>query len=263
MQLHRALYIVRRVATAVVAIAVLLGAVCAADAQNDFVLNDSQFDSWVFQNRNQAHELDADSQISLAVEAVDRTCHLSEAQLDKLRLAGRGDFARFDRQVDELRAELVGRSYDQQKIGEVYQKIQPLATTYQSGLLGPSSLFAKVIHTTLTPGQWVEYDAAEKERLQAGHVAKVRLYVAILERRCPLTDEQRTALVELLVSETGPPLRSSEFDMYVVPAQAAKIAREKFTAILDKAQCHVLDKSLEQARGLEQHLKRQGVLADD
>lgn len=261
MRLSRATASVSFATTSIMAVAAVLGTASAATAQNDFVLDDNQFNGWLFQNR--VHDDSADAQITLAVEAVDRACHLSDAQLDKLRLAGRGDYARFDRQVDELRAELVGKLYDQRKIGEVYQRIQPLATIYQSGLLGRSSLFAKVINTTLTPEQLAEYAAADKERLKARHVANVRLYVAVLQRRCPLSDEQRTALVELLLAETRPPLRSSEYDVVVVPAQAGGIPEEKFTAILDEAQFSVLSKALQQVRGFEQHLKQQGVLADD
>jgi hypothetical protein len=124
-------------------------------------------------------------------------------------------------------------------------------------------LFSKVVRGALSPEQLAGYDAAEMDRLQARHAAQVKLFIAVLERRCPLTDEQRNALVALLLAETRPPLRSSQYDMYVVSVQAAKIARDNFTAILDEAQFRVLDKSLQQARGLERHLKQQGVLADD
>ena len=224
-------------------------------------MEDSQFDSWLFGDMNRSDN--SESKITLTLDAIDRICHLSPTQVQKLRLAARGDFARFDREADKLRSELVGKSYDQNKIGEVYQQIQPLAIKYREGLLGRSSLFLKVVHSVLTPEQLVEFEAAEQERLQARHVAKVKLYVAGLDRRCPMTDAQRQTLVDLLIAETRPPLRSSQFDLYVVPAQAANIPREKFQAILDDAQLQVLDKSLQQGRGLTQHLKNEGVLADE
>ena len=226
-------------------------------AQNkQFVLSDTQFNQWVF--RGDRPQDDADSEIAIALEAITRCCRLTAAQQEKLRLAGRGDFARFDQQLYELRQELVDKSYDQNEVNKVYQKIRPLATIYQAGLLGPSSLFAKVVRETLTPEQTEEYEAEQTARRQARHADKVQLFVALLERSCPLSDKQRTALVELLLAETKPPTRSGVYDWYVVPVQVAVIPQEKLQAILDDAQMRVLNKSLERYRGIEQLLKQRG-----
>jgi hypothetical protein len=246
---------------AIVTVVSWIGGLQAVTAQNHFTLDESQFDAWLYGNSNRVD--DVDSQITLAIEGVDHVCHLTGAQSDKLRLAGQGDYSRFDRQADELRSELVGTTYNQNEIGDVYQKVRPLATTYQAGLLGRSSLFAKVIRSTLTPEQTGEYAAAEKERLKANHAAQVKLFVAMLERGCPLTSAQRTRLVELLRSETKPALRSGQYDQYVIPAQCSAIKEEKFTAILDEAQFRVLNKTLQQGRGLRRQLVQQGILADD
>jgi hypothetical protein len=112
----------------------------------------------------------------------------------------------------------------------------------------------------LTPEQLKKYAAAEAERIRSRHDAKVRLFVAVLERRCPLTDEQRTSLIKLMLTETQPPKRASQFDQYVILVQAGRIPDEKFNAILDAEQCRVLEKMIAQARGLEPHLRQQGVL---
>ena len=73
-------------------------------------------------------------------------------------------------------------------------------------MLGPTSLFAKVVHRVLTPEQQEEYEAAEAERRKTRHAAKVRLFVALLEQSCPLKSSQRDALVDLLLKETRPAL---------------------------------------------------------
>jgi hypothetical protein len=127
-------------------------------------------------------------------------------------------------------------------------------------LLGPTSLFAKVVRGMLTPEQLEEYEAEQSERLRARHAAKVRLFVAVFERRSPLKAEQRTALVDLLVAETRPATHSSQYDWYVVPVQAAHISEDKFKAILDDAQYRVLKKSIDQVRGMERQLVQQGIL---
>ena len=229
-----------------------------AHAQNRFVMDENQFNSWLYQGNGQV--ADEDSEITLMVESVDRCCHLTEAQKDKLRLAGHGDYARFKQQVDDLRNECVGKSFDQNEMGTLYQKFQPLTARYQAGILDSTSLFTKVAHQTLTPEQREEYEAAEAERRKARHTAKVRLFVAILEQSCPLTSAQRNAMVELLLKETRPALRTSEYDWYVVVVQAAKIPDEKLEPILDKAQMTCVKKIGDEARAMEGRLKQMGVL---
>jgi hypothetical protein len=226
--------------------------------ENGFQLSNETFNQWVYGNPRTS--IDADSEIEVAVDAVERTCQLTESQREKLRLAGRGDLARFNQRVDALRAKYAGKMHDQNDIGRIHQEIQPLNATYQAGLLGPSSLFSKVLRGLLTPDQLTRYAAEQVARTRARHEAKVRLYVAALERRCALDDAQRTALVALLIAETQPPKRSSQFDQYVVLVQAARISEEQYRGILDAEQYRVMTKTFEQARGLEQHLKQQGVL---
>ena len=54
----------------------------------------------------------------------------------------------------------------------------------------------------------------------------------------------------------------SQYDWYVVTVQAAHISTDKFKAILDDAQYHLLKQTLDQVRGMEQHLKKEGILPD-
>jgi hypothetical protein len=181
-------------------------------------------------------------------------------QKEKLRLGGQGDYARFEQKVNDLRSECIGKSYDQNEMQELYQKFQPLTIQHQAGMLGPTSLFAKVVHQVLTPEQKEEYEAAEAERRKTRHAAKVRLFVAVLERSCPLKSSQRDAMVELLLNETRPALRSSEYDWYVVIVQGAKIPDSKLNSILDPAQMKYIKKITGQARGMDGMLKQMGVL---
>jgi hypothetical protein len=256
-----AMNIIRRpgmaVSTFLFATCVLFGAAASVYAQQ-LEMTEEQFDQFVYNGNG--NKLSNEDEISVAVDAIDRICHLSAAQQDKLQLAARGDFVRFQQRVDELRTEYVGKSYDQNDLSKIIEKIQPLSTTYRAGLLGPSSLFVKVIRRTLTAEQLEEYDAAEAERLKQRYSDKVRLLVAVFEETCPLKDNQRSALVELLLTETKPPKRPSQYDWYVVLAQASKIPEQKFSAILDPAQMRVLKKSLERGRSIAAFLKQQDIL---
>jgi hypothetical protein len=221
-------------------------------------MDDRQFNGWLFQRTGQAP--DEDSEITLMVEAIDRTCHLSAEQREKLLLAGHGDYARFEQKVNDLRSECVGKTYDQTEMQTLYQKFQPLREQYQAGMLGPTSLFAKVVNRALTPEQQEEYEAAEAERRKTRHEAKVRLFVALLEQSCPLKSSQRDAFVDLLLKETRPALRSSDYDWYVVIVQVAKIPDSKLKPILDPLQLTYVKKIAAQARGMEGRLRQLGVL---
>src|SRR4051794_25138146 len=247
--------------TAVAASALLLIACCfvrQSTAQNRWVLDENQFNSWVFNDNGGG--LDEDSEITLMVESIDRSCHLTPAQKEKIQLGAHGDYARFKEEVDELRAEYVGKTYDQNDMNTIWQKISPVQQKYQAGLLGEKSLFSKVIQTTLTPEQHEEFEAAEAERRKARHIAKVRLFVAMLDQSCPMKAAQRDALVNLLLKETKPALRKSEYDWYVVIVQVGRLPDNKLTAILDNAQLKYVKKVTNQGRGMEAHLKRTGIL---
>lgn len=243
---------------AAVAVCATLAFACAALAQNKFVMDENQFNGWLFQGSGQAPK--GESEVTLMVEAIDRSCHLTAEQKEKLRLAGHGDYSRFDQKVNDLRSECIGKTYDQNEMQELYQKFQPLTEQYRSGMLGSTSLFAKVVNRVLTPEQREEHEAAEAERRKTRHAAKVRLFVAILEQSCPMKASQRDALVELLLKETRPALRSSEYDWYVVVVQAGRIPDSKLKPILDQAQLTYVKKITGKARGMEATLKHVGVL---
>jgi hypothetical protein len=244
--------------TAALVVWILVFPAVCAHAQGKFVMDENNFNGWLFQGTAQVPN--EESEVTLMVEAIDRTCHLTAEQKDKLRLAGHGDYARFDQKVNDLRSECIGKTYDQKEIQELYQKFQPLTQQYQAGMLGADSLFSKVVNQLLAPEQREEYEAAEAERRKTRHAAKVRLFVAILEQSCPLKASQRDAMVDLLLKETQPALRSSEYDWYVVIVQAAKIPDSKLKPILDQAQMTYVKKITGQARGMEAMLRQMGVL---
>src|SRR5689334_6786963 len=86
---------------AVLATALVLSClVRPAIAQNRWVMDENQFNSWVFNGNNGT--FDEDSEITLMVEAMDRACHLTPAQKEKVQLGAHGDYARFKEEVDDL-----------------------------------------------------------------------------------------------------------------------------------------------------------------
>ena len=74
------------------------------------------------------------------------------------------------------------------------------------------------------------------------------------------TAKCREALVDLLLKDTRPALRSSEYDWYVVIVQAAKIPDSKLKPVLDKPQLAYFKKITANGRGMEGMLRQQGIL---
>jgi hypothetical protein len=251
-------------------LAVCCLAFCAAGVvraqDNAFVLDDSTFDQWMnnglgggVQNPNDYLTAQLESELA----SIERNCKLTEVQRERLMLAGQGDVARFMDRVNALRDEVVGKSYDNNDISNIYMRIQPLATELRQGVFQEDSLLRKLERSTLTKEQAEEVAAAKRERMAFQYAAKVRLQVVTLERAVPMTDEQRQAFVKLVLAETKPPLRFGEMDAYVTLYQISSLSEEKIAAIFDKAQTTKIQEHLQQARGLGAHLRQQGLIAEE
>lgn len=259
MEMDRSIVNMHRPAVfALLAMAIVSSCATHACAQDSFELNEQTFNQWLFSASQGV--FNPDTELTLNMEAVDRICGLSEPQKKKLLLAGRGDYARFERQVDELKTKYVGKTYGQNEVGEIYQKIQPLGQVYQAGLLGNDSLFSKVLAKSLTSEQAAKLDHIEAERQRARYHAKVGLFVVLLERSCPLTAKQRTALINLIVAETKPPKRFGQYDYYAILYQANKVPDAKYEQIVDEAQMRALKKALQQGAGMEHFLRQQKII---
>jgi hypothetical protein len=230
-----------------------------------FVLNEMQFNHWLYNNGegDDVARTKLRTHLTLQIDELARACRLTDAQREKLRLAGQGDLARFFGRVAIKRKELQDKEYDQNKINDIFQQLRPLQTAYNAGILEENSLFAKTIATTLDPDQRATYEAAERERRRFRYQARVELIVLRLGRTLGLTSQQHRKLVDLIVAETKLPRKSGQYDQYIVMVQARKLPKEKLTAILDEAQMRVFEQHLNQARGIEQFLKQNGYLDDD
>jgi hypothetical protein len=252
-------YRLRGIALVAIGISVVL---CSAARGQEFVLTEQQFNQWLtggMFGRMAPSEL-IESQLSVRIDRLEEVCRLTPGQKEKLRLAGLGDAARFEDRVAQLREKMVNKSYDQNEVNEIFQEIQPLQREYQAGLLGEGSLFIKVLDRTLDEDQKVEYEAMQAERRAARYAARVRLYVATLERSAPMTARQRQALLDWLLETTQPPQRFGENDVHYVMFQASQAPQEQLADIFDAAQLRVLRPALKQGAGYAGFLRQQGLL---
>lgn len=245
-------------ALAVVACVVLPSFVCA----QDFEMTEETFNAWL-NNGSQSPEADAKNQVEMELKEIERICGLAAPQRLKLELAAQGDVDRFETSIAHLRDEIVGKTFDQNEIGEVHQRVQPFAQRCQRGLLGVESLFHKCLISTLDEEQFAKYDEAQFKRRRAQYDAKVRLYVGLLERHLPMTHKQRTLLVNHFLANTFPPKRFGSQDLYYVMGQVSKAPLDDLEGDFDEAQLKILQAAVDQGRGYDDYLKREGYEPDD
>lgn len=226
---------------------------------------DEQFDQWVFQQYGNAStaRVRLKESLELYTEDVDQTCGLSDAQKQKLRLAGQGDIERFFRKFKKVKTKFQAIRNDQQKVNQIFQDISPLQAKLATGIFDRDSLLQKCLVNTINREQFLKYLRVDKERQRFHHEAKIGVIISLLDQAAPVTAEQRRNLSELLRRETKTPRKSGQYDYYAMMHQAAKIDDEKFQQILDDIQWRVFSQQLGQMRGMEQWLKQNGILSDD
>jgi hypothetical protein len=232
-------------------------------AQPMFVLSAAQFDQWAFNANDSSNAFSQlDSQLKLRIEAIDRASKLSDAQKRKIQLAGARDVKRFRDRYEEMKRKYENTSHPQNDITKIHQEIQTLQTEWRSGVLGNTSLFAKVARSVLEPEQSESSDQADAERKKFYFKARVEATIATLENSVAITSAQRADLQKLLLAETRPPKEFGQYDQYVVLLQAAQFPQQKLRAIFDDPQFEALQPLFEQAKRLEPTLHEQGVLPE-
>ncbi len=222
-----------------------------------------QLNSWIFGDSNGAQaQQRVDSILTLRLDCIERAGGLSKAQIEKLRLAGRADAARFLRKVDAIKAEYKGVDINvwNQKIQDMWQKVQPLQAEFNAGLLGDKSLFQKVLEGMSRSDSSAPFVRQERERKKFRWQTEIELAVAGFEMGVPLTEVQRRKLLDLLFKELKPPQKFGDQNLYVVFYLAGKLDRGKLKPIFDDAQWRSVEEMFRRMEGLETHLRQQGYI---
>jgi hypothetical protein len=92
--------------------------------------------------------------------------------------------------------------------------------------------------------------------------AKVELIVASLDQAVGFSDDQRRALIELILRETEVPKKFGQYDYWLVMYQTGKIPESKLKTIFDDKQWGFMNRQLNQMRGMEQFLRNNGMLPE-
>jgi len=195
--------------------------------------------------------------LEVRIDEVNETCGLTEAQKQKLHLAGRADIKRFFDRVDEIKRE------SEISNNNVSLATRPLTIELQSGLFGDHSFFAKTITRTLSAEQAAKLESLIHQQKLRRYQATVGWYVVQLNKSLGLSDEQRQRLEELLVKETRPPKKYGQGVHWFVLIQASNIPESMIKPIFNDIQWRMFSRQVEQAKRMEEWLKMNGVVADD
>jgi hypothetical protein len=190
--------------------------------------------------------------------------HLTEAQLKKLQLAGRGDIKRFMDRLHQAARKLEDSQIDDGELRNIDFEIDEATKAMNTEFFGEDSLFYKTTATTLNTEQAADWETALiKENYRRFERAVVQSVTA-LQRNLGLRAKQTTALAELLVFETRPPKRFGEAsELALVLFQASRIPTARIKPIFDEAQWRIMSKWLAPYRegaGGEELLKRHGFV---
>lgn len=234
----------------------------AAAANNDFNMDESNFDQWVFQGSGDAATGRARiaSQLKLKVDELVRVCQLTDEQQKKLTLAARGDMKRFFDDVEVVRKKFLAVKNDQNAFQNIWQEISPLQQKLSAGLFGEASLFGKSLRKTLTDEQQAQYRVVVDERRRFRYRATIETSLITLSNTVTLRVEQHDALLKLLVEETQPPHVFGQYDHYLVLYRLAQFPIKKIKPLFDARQWKLLAPQLNQGRSLEAHLVQTGVI---
>ena len=236
----------------------------AAEAQvnRGFVMQEANFDQWVFQGSVNAAAGKArmESSVKMKLAELRRVCDLTDAQSKKLSLAARGDMRQFFEDVEVVRKKFLKVRNDQNAFNQIWQEINPLQLRQAAGLFGDSSFFAKTVRNTLTREQHEKYQVVLDDRRRFRYQAAAELALHNMSNTVALRHDQHESIFKLIIEETQPPLTFGQYDQYFVFYSLAKLPTAKLKPLVDDRQWKLLQQQLQQGRGMEPTLMQQGMI---
>jgi hypothetical protein len=202
------------------------------------------------------------------LEEVSRILRLSDAQIKKLELAGKGDIKRFldrFRDVEQKLNEELGDTKELQLAITSVMKYSPDRASLD--VFGASSLFAKTLASTLTPEQAARRELVQLERNRLRYERAIGNAVATMKRNLHLSSDQTERLEQLLRGETRPPRRfGAASDRALINRQLSRLPEEKIRPIFDEQQWQTLTRWMapyKRGARTQNTLEQHGFVFDD
>jgi hypothetical protein len=183
---------------------------------------DPQREDWLrselFSGRSEAwSKMQSERSLAQRVSELESQCQLTSDQTKKLLLAGKGDIAKYFRDVESLYVELkpqASEAMDKKTLegfigsDDVKSRLKPLRERWRSGLHGVGSLYQGVLKQTLTVEQLTKITTESQQREQLRLTQKLMAFIVNIEKSMPLTSNQRNHLLQKLLSNYSKRLES-------------------------------------------------------
>jgi hypothetical protein len=229
----------------------------------------AQFDRWYsLQIRPRVGDFDQlEMRLARRLLELDEECHLTAAQIKKLRLAGRGDVKRLKDRVNQIARTMENPHSSVEDLRAARLEMSDLDRRAGQRLFGDDSLFCKNIASTLDRDQAAALEKAICERNLIRHRTAVDLATRTLKSNLGMTDYQCDRLAELLLQEARPPKKfGAAPDVALILFQASRIPEARIRPIFSDAQWRILSRWMaiyvKGASG-EKTLTKNGFVFDD
>ena len=160
--------------------------------------------------------------------------HLSEPQVEKLQLAGRGDIKRYTDRLDSL-VKRMTESEDSSLAREMGDLERALDRLFDDG-----SLLSKTVVNTLSKDQLARIEATIRQENMLRYRDAVKQAAHSLAGLANLSALQTDELSNLILAETRPPRRFGQSEYAMVMLQLSRLPESKLKPIFLEAQWKLL-----------------------
>ena len=205
--------------------------------------------------------------VSLRIAELTRECRLTEAQVQKLELAGKGDVKRFVDRWENVTRILADPAAESSELRRVFLDWKTVAINWKTNLVGDGSLLSKTLQKTLRPEQAALHEIALASRRRQRYEEAIGGAVKSLQSNLSLSDRQSERLARLLVERTRPPKKFGRAsDVALVLCQISRLPEDSLRPIFDAGQWRTLEHWLSAYKpgaGVAQSLERHGFVFED
>lgn len=187
--------------------------------------------------------------VSLRIAELTRDCQLTEPQVQKLQLAGKGDIKRLVDRLDKVSRTLEDVNVDSNTLHNVLREWRLIASDWRADLLGERSLVSKTLAKILTPEQAAMREIALAGKRRQRYEQSISAALRTLKANLNLSDGQSQRLARLLFSQTRPPKKFGQAsNVALVLFQLSNLPDDSLRPIFDGGQWQTLQHWLAASR---------------
>ncbi len=216
------------------------------DLVSDHVFGDKDNES----KHREMYDLFVESEI----QSIREYCDLTKSQQDKLRLAGKGDYAQWQKRIQDYRVKYVGRplSFDDRRLAEIelsFIRIWPHERESDR-----DGLFQKTLKSSITSEQKAGYDAYRRWQRTKQLNRTWDFFEKDTNARMSLSKESRQKLNEFFLANV-PPLPGIGHYRHLIILLQLEENKDRTRALLTEEEWTQFEARLNGVRGMERYLR--------